>query len=229
MVILITILTGGCYMHISEGILPLSWALFWGGASFIVLSIALKKVKTTIEKKPEKKAFFVLITALIFLFSAIPVPVPFAGTCSHPVGVGVGVLTLGLSGSIIAGFIVLLLQALFLAHGGISSLGANVFSMAIAGSFFAYLTLLLLKSTNLPLFIKGFLVGLIADWMTYLTTALQLALALKGEEPFSSLFLKILLAFIPIQTPISILEGIITASLALALAKRRKELLEVSV
>lgn len=216
-------------MHISEGILPLSWALIWSGASLTVIAYALKAIKKSFEINSEKKAFFVLITALIFLFSAIPIPVPFAGTCSHPVGVGVGVLTLGLWGSIVAGFIVLLLQALFLAHGGITSLGANVFSMAIAGSFFAYLTLLLLKKTNLSLFFKGFLIGLIADWMTYVTTAFQLALALKGEELFSSFFLKILLAFIPIQGPLSILEGLITSSLAVALAKRRKDLLEGAV
>ncbi len=216
-------------MHISEGILPLSWAASWGVSSFVILSIALKKLKGTLEKNPEKKAFFVLITALIFLLSALPIPVPFAGTCSHPVGVGVGVLTVGLSGSIVAGFIVLLLQALFMAHGGISSLGANVFAMAIVGSFSAYLVLQILKNTGLPLFFKGFLVGIVADWLTYTVTTLQLSLALMEGEPFSNLFLKILLAFLPVQGPVGILEGLITGSLIVALAKRRKDLVEVSV
>ncbi len=216
-------------MHISEGILPLSWAASWGVSSFVILSIALKKLKGTLERNPEKKAFFVLITALIFLLSALPIPVPFAGTCSHPVGVGVGVLTVGLSGSIVAGFIVLLLQALFMAHGGISSLGANVFAMAIVGSFSAYLVLQILKNTGLPLFLKGFLVGIVADWLTYTVTTLQLSLALMEGEPFFSLFLKILLAFLPVQGPVGILEGLITGSLIVALAKRRKDLVEVSV
>ncbi|MFN3406807.1 MAG: energy-coupling factor ABC transporter permease, partial [Caldimicrobium sp.] len=77
--------------------------------------------------------------------------------------------------------------------------------------------------------VKGFIVGIIADWMTYMCTATQLALALKGNEAFSTLFLKILMAFVPIQGPLGILEGIITASLLVALAKRRKDLLEVPV
>ncbi|MFN3504624.1 MAG: energy-coupling factor ABC transporter permease [Caldimicrobium sp.] len=216
-------------MHISDGILPLSWAILWGASSISVIAIALTKFKKNLSDHPDKKAFFVLITAFIFLISTIPIPIPFAGTCSHPVGVGVGVLTIGLSGSFLAGFIVLLLQALFLAHGGISTLGANVFSMAIVGSFSAYIILQLIKDKNLPLFVKGFLVGIVADWMTYISTATQLALALKENDSFLHLFTKILLAFLPIQGPLSILEGIITASLLIALAKRRKDLLEVSV
>lgn len=213
-------------MHISEGILPLPWAIFWGASSFSILALSLKKLKNSFENNQDKKAFFVLITALIFLVSALPIPVPFAGTCSHPVGVGAGVLTVGLAGSIVAAFIVLLLQALFLAHGGISSLGANFFSMGIAGSFFAFLTFQILKKIKVSPFVKGFVVGLVADYMTYLVTATQLALALRGEETFWSLLLKVIIAFIPIQGPLGLLEGIITGSIIVALVKRRRDLME---
>ncbi len=211
-------------MHISEGILPLNWAIAWWGvtASFLVLSV--KKLKEEIETQPEKKAIFAFITALVFLFSVIPIPVPFAGTCSHPVGVAVAVFVLGLSGSIVSGFIVLLLQALFLAHGGLSTLGANVFSMAIGGSFSAYLIIRLFQKLNPSLYLTGFLAGLLADWMTYLITAFQLAIALRGSEPFSSLFLKVLIAFIPTQAPLGILEGVITGAIVMAIYRRRKDL-----
>ncbi|MEZ0344503.1 MAG: energy-coupling factor ABC transporter permease [Caldimicrobium sp.] len=211
-------------MHISEGILPLSWAGIWWGVTAGALALSFKRLKRDVETQIEKKAVFAFITALVFLFSMVPIPVPFSGTCSHPVGVAVAVFVLGLSGSIVSGFIVLLLQALFLAHGGLSTLGANAFSMAIMGSFSAYLVIKFTQNLKFSLFIKGFLAGLFADWITYLTTAFQLAMALKEEEPFYSLFLKILIAFIPTQAPLGILEGVITGALVTAIYKRRKDL-----
>jgi len=120
---------------------------------------------------------------------------------------------------------VLLLQALFLAHGGLSTLGANAFAMAVMGSLGAYLVIQLTKSWKASPYLKGFLAGLLADWLTYLTTAFQLAIALKGNESFSELFIKVLLAFIPTQVPIGLLEGVITGALVSAIAKRREDLL----
>lgn len=211
-------------MHISEGVLSLSWAGIWWAGTAFALALSFKNLKKDMEVQLEKKAVFAFITALVFLISVIPIPVPFSGTCSHPVGVALAVFVLGISGSLVSGFMVLLLQALFLAHGGLSTLGANAFSMAVMGSVSAYLVIKLTQNLNLSLFIKGFLAGLLADWITYLTTAFQLALALKGDEPFSSLFLKILIAFIPTQVPIGIFEGIITGALVNAIYKKRREL-----
>ncbi len=211
-------------MHISEGILPLSWASLWWGLTGGVLAFTFPKIKTKFQTQ-EGKALFALITALIFLFSSIPIPVPFTGTCSHPVGVSLAVFTLGLGSAIYSGFIVLLLQALFLAHGGLSTLGANAFSMAIIGSLSVYLILKVLKNFNLPLYIKGFLGGIFSDWATYLTTAFQLALSLRGDESFSSLFLKALLAFVPLQVPLGIIEGILAGAFLMAVAKKRRDLL----
>ncbi|MGB9761690.1 MAG: energy-coupling factor ABC transporter permease [Caldimicrobium thiodismutans] len=216
-------------MHISEGILPLSWAGTWWAGTACILGLSFRNLKKDLENQQEKKAVFAFVTALVFLFSAVPIPVPFSGTCSHPVGIGISVLLLGLSGSIVSGFIVLLLQALFLAHGGLSTLGANAFSMAIMGSLAAFLVLKILQSFRISLYLKGFFMGLLADWITYLTTAFQLAIALKGEEGFYPLFLKVLLAFIPTQVPIGIIEGIITGALAYAIAKKRKDLLYIKV
>lgn len=215
----------GFAMHIAEGILPFNWALFWWLCFLVILALSLKNLTSLLKEDSTKKVLFAFITALVFLLSMIPIPVPFAGTCSHPVGVGVGVFVLGLSGSIVAGFIVLLLQALLLAHGGLSSLGANAFAMAIMGSLSAYLIILIFKRTSFPLYLKAFLSGLLADWFTYATTALQLSLALKGDEPLLGLYLKVILAFIPTQLPLGILEGVITASLVTAMAKRRRDLL----
>jgi len=212
-------------MHIAEGVIPFSQALLWFIALFIVLIPSFLKLSRTLKEQPEKKAVFAFATALVFLLSMLPIPVPFAGTCSHPVGVSLAVMLLGLAGGVVSGFIVLILQAFLLAHGGVSSLGANAFSMAVVGSFIAYLVLSFLKRTSLPVFLVGFLMGLLSDWATYSTTAFQLSLALTGQEPFTAIFTKAILAFLPTQLPIGILEGLLAGSIGSALAKRRKDLL----
>ncbi|MCS7200060.1 MAG: energy-coupling factor ABC transporter permease [Caldimicrobium sp.] len=212
-------------MHISEGILPLKWALFWWLITAVILGLALRGVRNFLMDDLQRKALFTFVTAFIFLISLIPIPVPIAGTSSHPVGVATGVFVLGVCGSIVAGFIVLLLQAFLLAHGGLSTLGANTLAMAVIGSLSAYLVILLLQRTPFPLYVKAFISGAVANWATYLVTALQLSLALKGDEPLEVFLIKTILAFMPTQLPMGIIEGVITASVVTAIAKKRGDLM----
>lgn len=53
-------------------------------------------------------------------------------------GTGLGAILFGPSAVSILGIIVLLFQAILLAHGGLTTLGANTFSMAIAGPFVSF-------------------------------------------------------------------------------------------
>ena len=70
--------------------------------------------------------------AFAFVLSALKIP-SITGSCSHPTGVGLGAILFGPMTMAVLGLIVLLFQALLLAHGGLTTLGANTFSMAIAG------------------------------------------------------------------------------------------------
>ncbi|MDR7589329.1 MAG: energy-coupling factor ABC transporter permease, partial [Armatimonadota bacterium] len=76
-----------------------------------------------------------LMGALIFIFSLLPIPVPISGTCPHPCGTPMASVVIGPAVSALMGGIALLFQALFFAHGGITTWGANVVSMAVVGSF----------------------------------------------------------------------------------------------
>jgi cobalt/nickel transport system permease protein len=67
--------------------------------------------------------------------------------------------------------------------------------------------------------------GIVADWATYSATAVQLALGIKGEEAFFPLFLKILVAFVPTQLPLGLLEGFITSGVITLLLRRRPDLM----
>jgi cobalt/nickel transport system permease protein len=165
------------------------------------------------------------MAAVVFIISCMPIPVPTAGTCSHPCGTGISGILVGPAISILITAVALLIQALFLAHGGLTTWGADIISMGVIGSFAGFLTFKGLRALRANLWISGFMAGLFADWATYLTTSVELASGIKGDSAFMPLFLKILIAFIPTQLPLGILEGAMTAGMVTLLYKKRPDLL----
>jgi len=212
-------------MHISEGILPFNWAGLWYLVAIPFLIGGIVGIKKKASLAPSFKPLLGLIGALIFVISCMPVPVPTAGTCSHPAGTGISAILIGPIMSIFVTSIALLIQALFLAHGGITTWGANIVSMGVAGSFAAFIAFKILRKFNVSLFISGFVAGLLADWATYITTSFELASALHGSKPMFPLFFTILIAFIPTQLPLGILEGFLTGGMIVFVDKRRPDIL----
>lgn len=212
-------------MHISEGILPFNWAILWFGLAIPFLAWGLYELKKKSSLDLSFKPLVGLMAAVVFIISCMPIPVPTAGTCSHPCGTGISGVLVGPAISILIASIALLIQALFLAHGGLSTWGANIVSMGVMGSFAGYLTFKALRSMRINMALSGFLAGLFADWATYITTSLELASGIRGDSPFAPLFWKILVAFIPTQLPLGILEGAMTAGMVTLLYKKRPDLL----
>lgn len=212
-------------MHLSEGILPLRWAGLWYAvaAPFVVKGVV--DVNKKAETNPYFKPLLGLMAAAVFIISCMPVPVPTAGTCSHPCGTGMSAILVGPMMSILITSIALFMQALFLAHGGITTWGADIVSMGIAGSFTGYIVFKTLRRLKASLFLSGFVAGLLADWATYAATSFELASALHGNKPLGPLFMTILIAFIPTQLPLGILEGFLTGGMIVFVAKRRPDIL----
>ena len=209
-------------MHISDGILSAGWCGTWFAASAPFVAAGLKKLK----KEPARarlKPLLGMVGAAVFVVSCMPIPVPTAGTCSHPAGTPLAAILVGPLYSVLAATASLILQALFLSHGGISTLGANVFSMGVVGSFAGYGTFKISKKLGASVFVAAFFGGLTGDWMTYLTTSTELSLALHGQGPFLPLFIKIALGFIPTQLPLGILEGFLTAGAVKFLMERKPD------
>lgn len=212
-------------MHISEGILPFNWALLWFAVAVPFVAWGLYKLKKLSAIDLTFKPLVGLMAAVVFIISCMPIPVPTAGTCSHPCGTGIPAILVGPAISILISATALLIQALFLAHGGLTTLGANILSMGVMGSFAGFLIFKALRAINVRLWISGFLAGLFADWATYITTSAELASGIRGDSPFVPLFWKILVAFIPTQLPLGIFEGAMTAGMVALLYKKRPDLL----
>ena len=212
-------------MHISEGILPLGWAALYTALAIPFMAMGLRDIRLKGRDDVSFKPLLGLMAAMVFIISCMPIPVPLAGTCSHPCGTGISALLLGPFVSVVVAAAALLIQALLLAHGGISTWGANIMSMGIVGSFAAYGTFRLLRAASIPLGASAFVAGVAADWCTYIATSMELASGIKGEDAFWPLAWKIMLAFVPTQLPLGILEGAMTAGMVILLYKRRPDLL----
>ncbi|MCX7770395.1 MAG: energy-coupling factor ABC transporter permease [Proteobacteria bacterium] len=195
-------------MHISEGILPAKEAIISFLFSLPFVIVGLYNIYRLKKENPLFMPLLGLIGAGIFVISAFPIPVPIAGTCSHPAGTGLGAIILGPFVSTVVACVSLLIQALFMAHGGITTLGANTLTMGVFGSFLGYFSYRICRKLGLNIFLSGFVAGFIADIATYGATAVILALSLSPE--FIPAFKEISLAFVPTQIPLGILEGVIT-------------------
>ncbi len=214
-------------MHISEGILPAQWAILWFAVSLPFLVLGLRELRLRGRQNLQLKPMIGLVGAAVFIISCMPIPVPTAGTCSHPCGTGIAAIFIGPLLTVVVTSVALVLQALFLAHGGLSTLGADTASMGVAGAFAGYGVFLLVRRLSGSWWIAAFLAGLLSDWATYTVTSVQLATALHGSAPFGKFFLTVLLAFVPTQLPLGIFEGFLCVGVYKFILTRRPELLKI--
>ncbi|MGM9530746.1 MAG: energy-coupling factor ABC transporter permease [Intestinibacter sp.] len=196
-------------MHIMEGFLPVKWAVIWYVLFIPFFVIGLKNITKVVKEQPKKKLLLALCGAFVFVLSALKIP-SVTGSCSHPTGVGLASILFGPSVTVVLGTIVLLFQALLLAHGGITTLGANAFSMAIFGPIVSYVIWKLLKD-KVNRNVVVFLAAAIGDLATYTLTSLQLGLAFPDPVGgFAVSAVKFLGIFFITQVPIAIAEGLLT-------------------
>lgn len=206
--LLFTITPNVSAMHIAEGFLPPTWSgvYFVISAPFII--IGLKQIREKSKDNKDIKMLLGLVAAYAFILSAMKIP-SVTGSCSHPTGTGLSAILFGPFISAIVGLIVLIFQAILLAHGGITTLGANTLSMGIMGPIVSYLVYKVLKNKNKK--IAVFLAATLGDLFTYFTTSVQLALAFPSNQGgIMASFTKFFSIFSITQVPLAIMEGILT-------------------
>jgi len=213
-------------MHIAEGFLPMSWAGIWWVICLPFLFLGLKSLRKTVQDNPKLKILLALSGAFIFVLSALKIP-SVTGSCSHPTGTGLCAILFGPYITTVMGFIVLIFQALLLAHGGLTTLGANTASMAIVGPFVSYGLYWLIMKAKGPRWLAVFTAACLGDLATYITTALQLAVAFP--DPSGGVILaaaKFMSIYAVTQIPLAISEGILTVIVFNLLTANGKEELE---
>ena len=197
-------------MHIFEGFLPSPWWQIWFAVSIPVIMYGIYQMNKLVSQRREIVPLLAVAGAFIFVLSSLKLP-SVTGSSSHPTGTGMAAILFGPAVTSVLSVIVLLYQSLFLAHGGLTTLGANVFSMGIAGPFVAYAFYKMASKAGMNFYLNVFLATAIADWVTYVVTSLQLALAFPFEGSVFASFKMFALVFATTQVPLAIMEGALTA------------------
>ncbi len=216
-------------MHIMEGYLPAAHAAGWFALSAPFVAAGAVRLKRIVAARPQAKMMLAAAGAFTFVLSALKMP-SVTGSCSHPTGTGLGAVVFGPAVMAVLGTIVLLFQALLLAHGGLTTLGANVFSMAIMGPWVSYAVWRLASKLGAPVALAVFLAAALGDLATYATTSVQLALAYP--DPASGILgamLKFGGIYAVTQIPLAIAEGLLTVVVMNALSGRAGQSDEIRV
>lgn len=209
-------------MHIMEGYLPAGFCIAWGVVCIPFLVKGFFNIQKIFRENRKSITMLAMAGAYIFVLSALKIP-SVTGSCSHMTGTGLGAILFGPGIVSILGIIVLIFQAILLAHGGLTTLGANTFSMAIAGPFVTYGIYLLCKKCRVNKMISVFLAAALGDLFTYCVTSIQLALAFPSAQGgVAASVLEFLGVFAPTQLPLAVVEGLLTVMIMMALENYAK-------
>jgi cobalt/nickel transport system permease protein len=197
-------------VHIAEGYLPPLHAVAWTAVAAPFVVHGARAVVRQVREEPETRLLLGAAGAFTFVLSALKLP-SVTGSSSHPTGTGLGAILFRPPVMALLGTIVLTFQALLLAHGGITTLGANAFSMAVIGPWVAYGVYALVRRLGGGLSAAVFLAAALADLATYCTTAVQLALAHPdATSGVAGALAEFIAIFGVTQLPLAVSEGLLT-------------------
>jgi cobalamin biosynthesis protein CbiM len=208
-------------MHIPDGFINIPTA---AGSAILATSGVGYALKGAKEKLDEKAAPLIgLVAVFVFAGQMINFPVA-AGTSGHLLGGALAAVLVGPHAASLAITVVLAIQALLFADGGLTALGLNVLNMSVIGVWGGYGVFLLvrkaLKETKSAVLV-GSAVGAFIS-VPLAATAFAIQYALGGEGTFASS--TVFTAMFSTHILIGIGEATITALTVSAILKTRPDL-----
>jgi cobalt/nickel transport system permease protein len=201
-------------MHIPDGFLNVPTSILMYAVSISILIWSWRKAKATYSKS--LAPLLAISSAFVFAAQMINFPIAF-GTSGHLVGGTFLAVLLGPYAAVMGMTIVLLMQALFFADGGILAFGANVFNMAIIGGLSFFIVKMLSGKTE-----KGsrlYAAIFCASWLSVVLGALACGLQIGVSAAFSEAggMSVTVPAMFSWHVPIGLAEAAITATLITSL------------
>jgi len=212
-------------MHIEDGILSAQACAGWYAATVAFVMPGIYEIKRRVRDNLSYKPFLAMVGVAVFVISAMHLPVPVTGSCSHPCGTALAAILIGPFATAVISVIVLFFQAIFFGHGGITTIGANTFSMGIAGALSGFVFWKALRAVDSPVWLAAGVAGFVGDLVTYLVAAFELAWSLHGQVPLVKQWMIFFMGFAPTQLPLAIGEAVFTAAVLVAMLNRRPDLL----
>ena len=168
-----------------------------------------------------------MMSALIFVLQMINFPIG-AGTSGHILGGALAVIILGPSLGIICVSIVVIIQALIFADGGLSALGINILNISIVTGLVGWFVISLWKkvfgNNNYSLILGSFVAGMLSVIMSSLAFVIEYALGGTVSVQISSVFV----AMVTSHFLIGIGEGVITAVIISLLLNVRSDMVFIA-
>jgi cobalt/nickel transport system permease protein len=207
-------------MHIPDGFLSLLVAISFWILSIILVGIALRKTQKSLGER--QVPLMGVLAAAIFAGQLLNFSVT-GGTSGHLLGAAIATILVGPWAAILIMTSVVSIQALLFQDGGILSLGANIFNMAIVGVLVANVVFRLLSRLFKQRSWGYLLAGFVAAWASIFVAALACAieLSISGTSP-ANLSIP---AMGVIHALIGIGEGLITVGALSLIMAARKDLL----
>jgi len=129
-------------VHIPDGFIDIPTSVAFAGLAATGVAISLKGARSSLDEKTAPLAG--LTATFIFAVQMLNFPVA-AGTSGHLLGAALATVLVGPYAATLALTIVLLLQALLFADGGLSALGLSAFNMSIVAVWVSYAIFFTLK------------------------------------------------------------------------------------
>ena len=208
-------------MHVPDGFINIQVSAATGLLSFGTLWAYIRSAKTLIADK--FIALTGMMSALIFVLQMINFPIA-AGTSGHLLGGALAVIVLGPRLGLICLSVVVIIQSLLFADGGLSALGVNVLNMAIVtcatGWVIVKYWLKFIGKNKTSIIAASVVSGIITVVFSSIAFTLEYAIGGTISIPVSS----VLVAMISTHFLIGIGEGVITALIVGLLVRVRPDL-----
>jgi cobalt/nickel transport system permease protein len=211
-------------MHMSDGLVNAPTAAACGLLAVIGLALAATRARSDLDERTAPMAG--LVTAFVFAVQMINFPI-LPGASGHLLGGALVAILVGPWVGSLCIAIVLAVQALLFADGGLTALGTNIVNMALVGVFVGYAVAVALR----PLARRG-RAGLVATaFVAALVNTLAAALAFVVEYAIGGAggasLGTVLMLMLGLHLLIGIGEGIITAATVGAVAAVRPDLVHL--
>ncbi len=216
-------------MHLAEDLLPLGQAIAWSAVAVPAVVWSIRGEQPAQRDTASSSVIMAGVTSLLFAATLLPLPVPVVGATSHICLTPVLALVVGVRRIVWPTFFVLVLQAVFFAHGGLTTLGVNTLTLGLFGPLTAVGIWALLRKLDLDNALGLALACGVGGLTVYVGDAVVLAVALSDVTAPTTTFGAVMLGFAPVQVPLAVLEAIVSVGILRLLASRRPDLLPDSL
>ena len=208
-------------MHIPDGFIDIPTSAAFGTLALAGTAIALKKAKTEVDDRTAPMAG--LTAVFIFAVQMLNFPVA-AGTSGHLLGGALAMVLVGPYAASLAITVVLGVQALLFADGGLTALGLNVFNLSVIAVLVSFLVfklmVKLLPKTKSSIPLAAGIAAFVSVPISASAFTLQYAIGGNGTAPVETVFI----AMLTTHLLIGIGEAVITMLTVSAILASRSDL-----